>query len=338
MHVFLYEWITGGGLVEHVGRLPASLLAEGTAIISALAADFNAIPGCRPTLIRDLRLTEFEPRRCQIVDVDSTLQWRTEFTRCVSEAELTVIVAPEFDGILLQTAQIARDAGGRLLNSSDDFIAIASRKDLTADRLAAVGVPSTEGCILDADEEILPVDFTYPGVLKPLDGAGSQNTFLVESSRDLPDPYPWPRRLEKFYCGRPASVAVLCGPAGNHALRPCWQRLSDDNRFSYRGGALILESPLARRAQSLALRAVAALPAAVGYIGVDLILGDAADGSRDVVIEINPRLSTSYVGLRAATDSNLAQAMLDVAVGKQPQIHWTGDAVEFLATGEVWRN
>ena len=45
MHIFLYEWVTGGGLVEEPGPLPASLLTEGAAMLSALATDFSAIDG-----------------------------------------------------------------------------------------------------------------------------------------------------------------------------------------------------------------------------------------------------------------------------------------------------
>ena len=58
MHVFLYEWITGGALVDEAGRLPASMLAEGSAMIQALAADFAAIEGCRVSVFRDIRLTD----------------------------------------------------------------------------------------------------------------------------------------------------------------------------------------------------------------------------------------------------------------------------------------
>ena len=42
MHIFLYEWATGGGLVEEPGPLPASLVREGAAMIGALAADLRA--------------------------------------------------------------------------------------------------------------------------------------------------------------------------------------------------------------------------------------------------------------------------------------------------------
>jgi predicted ATP-grasp superfamily ATP-dependent carboligase len=42
------------------------------------------------------------------------------------------------------------------------------------------------------------------------------------------------------------------------------------------------------------------LPQPLGYLGVDLILGEDGNGAVDCVVEINPRLTTSYVGLQAA--------------------------------------
>ncbi len=49
MHIFLYEWATGGGLVDEPGPVPASLVREGAAMIGALAADFLRIKDCRVT-------------------------------------------------------------------------------------------------------------------------------------------------------------------------------------------------------------------------------------------------------------------------------------------------
>ena len=58
MHIFLYEWATGGGLVEEPGPLPASLVREGAAMIGALAADLVRIEGCRVTALRDPRVLQ----------------------------------------------------------------------------------------------------------------------------------------------------------------------------------------------------------------------------------------------------------------------------------------
>jgi len=336
MHVFLYEWITGGGLVGEPGRLPASLLAEGSAMITALAADFSAIDGCRVSLLRDMRLADLTFAGCDVVEIHSNTDWRDEFDRLAASADWSLVVAPEFDGILQQTVQRVGELGGRALNASYDFIALTSDKHLTAERLREAGVPAPLGRVLDEDQPKLPVDFEYPAVLKPLQGAGSQHTLLVGGPGDEPPPYPWHRRIERFHAGRPASVAVLCGPAGRLPLPACWQHLSLDSRFTYRGGALIREAALAERATALALRSLDALPPALGYIGVDQVLGQAPDGEDDVVIEINPRLTTSYVGLRRAVAQNLSHAMLDLAVGRPAEITLRDAAIEFSADGTVW--
>jgi predicted ATP-grasp superfamily ATP-dependent carboligase len=86
----------------------------------------------------------------------------------------------------------------------------------------------------------------------------------------------------------------------------------------------------------MAIRALQTLGDLCGYVGVDLVLG--RDGeSEDTVIEINPRLTTSYVGLRAASRGNLAQAMLDAAIGRQPILSFDEKPVRFNATGETWQ-
>jgi predicted ATP-grasp superfamily ATP-dependent carboligase len=142
-------------------------------------------------------------------------------------------------------------------------------------------------------------------------------------------------RVEQFCPGEPVSVALLRGPAGQSALPPCRQRLSDDGRFQYLGGSLPLPPPLAYRATRLAERAVAALPNTLGYVGVDLVLGAETDGAGDFVIEVNPRLTTSYIGLRAASRENLAAALLEVAEGRVPRLSFAADRVEFNAIGQV---
>jgi predicted ATP-grasp superfamily ATP-dependent carboligase len=71
----------------------------------------------------------------------------------------------------------------------------------------------------------------------------------------------------------------------------------------------------------------------VGYVGVDLVLGEADDGKDDVVIEVNPRLTTSYVGLRRLVCGNLAAAMLAAARGQPVALSFAAGRVVFDADG-----
>lgn len=338
MHVFLYEWITGGGLIGAPGPLPPSLLKEGTAMARALAADFAKLSQCRVSLLRDVRLDTLAYPGCDVIDVQSTGEWHEEFDRLAGAADWSLAVAPEFDRILERTTQQIVAAGGRALNAPQEFTAIAANKQLTAERWRHAGVPTPRGVLLAEGETSLPLDFTYPAVLKPLDGAGSQDVCLVASHRDEPPPYAWARRLEEFKPGRPASVAALCNGAIVTMLPACTQHLSNDSRLAYLGGALMAEPALAERASLLARRALAALPPARGFVGVDLVLGSDANGDDDVVIEVNPRVTTSYVGLRQAIDQNLAEALLRAVTGESVEITIRNPHIEFAADGATWVN
>jgi predicted ATP-grasp superfamily ATP-dependent carboligase len=140
--------------------------------------------------------------------------------------------------------------------------------------------------------------------------------------------------LQPFVAGQPASVAFLVGPGGPLALAPAAQDLSSDGRFHYRGGWLPLPPHLGERAVRLARPAIEVISGLRGFVGVDLVLGDAPDGSEDWVIEINPRLTTSYLGLRALAETNLAELMLRIVQGKQvTPPRWRSDRVEFRLHG-----
>ena len=131
-------------------------------------------------------------------------------------------------------------------------------------------------------------------------------------------------------------MAFLCGPRGQVPLLPTFQLLSDDGRFKYFGGELPIPDHLTARAVKLAYAAVACVPGLRGYVGVDLVLGDADDGSRDYAIEINPRLTTSYIGLRMLADFNIAEAMLRIASGEEfGALTWKPGRVRFSADGVV---
>jgi tyramine---L-glutamate ligase len=257
-----------------------------------------------------------------------------EFDRVASEVDATILIAPELDGILLKAARRVIGGGGRLLSPSPEFIRVAADKQRTCDVLKAAGVPVPDGRVLESDES-LPKDFSYPAVVKPVDGAGSQDSYFVRAAHDIPPAYAWPRRLERYMPGQAASAAMLCGPGRRVGLVPCKQRISEDGRLKYLGGELPLSSGLSDRARNLAERAVAALPESSGYVGVDLVLGREPDGSADCVIEVNPRLTTSFVGLRAASRFNLAEAMLRIARGEEGNIEFTDRAIEFDSNGNV---
>lgn len=331
MRVLLYEFASGGGTFAW-GCSPSdcpTFLSEGSSMLRSLASDFSRVHGIELVTLRDARLATLDVPGCEIVSVGDAAGERDALERHARRADWTVVVAPESDSALLDRCRWVEAARGRLLGPSAAFVALASDKHATVEFLAAAGVPVPFGICLAAGEP-LPRDFPYPAVLKPLDGAGSQGICFFDTAdaaatakqRDAP------RRLEQYHGGVPASAALLLGPSGAVVLEPCSQTLSGDGHFEYQGGRLPLPPSLADRARHLARQVADALPPLVGYLGIDMVLArDAEDSS--IVVEINPRMTTSYLGLRALCRNNLAIAMLDMAEGRPVSLSFGHEHVEF---------
>jgi predicted ATP-grasp superfamily ATP-dependent carboligase len=363
--IFLYEFVTGGGFLgDGWGWPPESLLREGAAMADALAADLGAtgvevvaLRDCRPkgsgvffhvgvdvgdredTSRRHGKRLPTPSRTLSSRVVRSAEEERAAVAELAAACDGTIVIAPELGNALLERCRWVEAAGGRLLGPGPGIVELASDKHATVEHLTAFGVPAPKGWPIEPGGTI-PSGAELPAVGKPCLGAGSQGVRLV-ADREAADAWAagleGPGRLERFCPGVAASVAVLCGPAGIFPLVPCRQRLSNDGRFAYQGGSLPLEVSLAQRATDLAVRSVATLPGAMGYLGVDLVLGSNSEGRDDVVIEINPRLTTSYVGLRAAAaaDANLAAAILAVCEGRTPRLSFLPIEVQFEPDGSL---
>jgi len=300
--VFLYEHVSGGGLAG--SELPGSWAAEGSAMRRALGRDFAAVAGVRVVLALDARLDD-EPGPWTTVRVGPG-ESAAVVARLAAGSDHTATVAPEAGGILRDLAEAVDRAGGRSLGSSPAAIGRAADKLALAGHFDRLGIPSP------ASRPVrpalgLPRDATYPAVLKPIDGAGCLDTFLVESPDDPAAPafgadlgvlqpfVPGEARGATFLVRR-GGRAVLVGVARQEIAR-------SGARLAYRGGTL-LDEPLA--ADHPARLAVGSIEGLAGLVGVDYV-----EGPRATVIEINPRPTTSCVAIVAALGpGRLASAWL----------------------------
>jgi len=296
--IFLYEHITAHG----IGRDPASpehsLFVEGSAMFEAIRADFAAIP-----------------------DVEVLTGSPEEFGTLAAKADWSFVIAPETDGVLLELAEEVLRVGGRLLGPSPGAIALTSDKFALFRHWKARGVPTPETALCPAPPS------SFPCVVKRRDGAGSEGMRIVECGDafgGLGDAW----IAQPVIAGLSASIGFVASPNGIISLPPAFQCISDDGAFRYCGGGLPVAPQLATRAARLGRIALAGIPGLLGYVGVDVMLDDDPDRARDVAIEINPRLTTSFVGLRAHLNGNLALLILELAEGKP-------GAAEPIAKGRI---
>lgn len=333
--IFLYEFVTGGGWYL-TGDSPrdSSLLAEGLAMSQAIIEDLAKVNDSVVSTMWDARLESPDLSTGMFTVVDSAAAHDAVFLELSSSADWTIIIAPELSGYLIRQVRAVGSAGGRLLGPSAATIELASDKNQTALHLAKSGIPVPRGMPLPARNP-LPSQFRYPAIWKPADGAGSVGVTLVAETASWSPPTGVEGRLEEFHQGIPASVAFLCGQQEIIALPACRQKIANDGSFRYTGGELPLPKAFAQRATSLARRAIDSLPGVLGYIGVDVILDSGTLPHDDVIIDINPRLTTSYVGLRSACDGNLAESMIRLAKGEAVELGFNSKRLAFACDGRV---
>ncbi len=315
MRLLVFEFITGGGFLG--AALPASLLFEGGMMRNALLTDLASIPEVDVTLTRDSRCpwpdSAFSIRRIEPNGGESGFDL---FQRALVDVEVVWPIAPETRGALAHLARLARKAGKFVCLSDPKTLAICASKFKTASVLENAGVNVVP--TFRATDSSPPIAGEW--VSKPDDGVGGDGIRR------------WPTRdaalqailaatrhswiLQPMYHGESLSMSLFCAD-GSALLISINQQ-----RVLWRHDQVLLADLTVNSIPNtepnffaLAQQIVRALPGLSGYVGVDLVRGD--DGIL-TVLEINPRLTTSYCGLREALGVNVAQLVLCNREGEPP--------------------
>jgi len=300
--VFAFEFFSGGGLAQE--PLPASLAREGDSMLTSLVGELAEVPGVEVVASRDPRMPVLAGCRTILPDPDEDPA--SLYARGLAAADAAWPTASESGGALERFARQTVASGKTLLGCSPAAVRLAASKRGTARVLHRAGIAAVPTfALLDQPRSI-------PGrwVVKPDDGAGCDCTEVV---------FDWVAAVERLRAepghlvaqpwidGEPVSLSMICA-RGAARLLAC-----NRQAIGLRDGRIYLERILVNavsdgdgRWARLADRIAAAIPGLWGYVGVDLILSPAGP----VVLEVNPRLTTSYCGLRAAVGTNTAALVL----------------------------
>lgn len=334
MRIFVGEYVCGGGLADQeIQEIPISLRQEGFAMLRAIVTDLSEVAEIVVPL--DPRFAPLSVDVAETVDVDQRQALWGQWVAGAQECDAALIVAPESDGVLAKAVGTLRGSGIDVIAGSGDFLRVASDKLLTAKTLNAAGVAHPLYMSLSDRRFQKELEQYEKFVVKPRDGCGTQEIKIYDSFDDARAVLEENLILQAWLPGRAVSVALVASPTQQTYLPAVSQKLCDLT-CEYAGGQGPLDDESQRRATALASRAIAAMPPTVrGFVGFDLLLGDRA--SEDCVIEINPRLTTSYVGLRRMIHGNLTARLFDMESG--PVSCCTSvDSVRWTPAGQVWIN
>jgi len=346
MRVLIHEHFTSGGrgagrradgLVFADSRAAhEELLAAGQGMLLPLVADVLAA-GAEVTVTHAPGLA---------IDLPGKAHRMTGHTPSAALAaalplvDAALVIAPEADDALAAAALAVERAGVRNLGSSSDASRSVADKLLLSARLAASGVatPATAAGIGEAPRLLAAHEAI---VVKPRRSAGCVDTFLcrhLAELRRLPLRDDW--IAQERVPGLTASAAYVVTGDGVVPLRAGIQTIASipcgsggPMRLAYEGGRLPLDDALEARALAIGRAAIAQIRGLRGFVGVDVVLG--ADARDDRVIEINPRLTVAYAGLRALARFSIVELMLGRAPVEPGNRVWRSGGVRYDAAGNI---
>ena len=286
----------------------ADLRAQGQAMRDAVCADLLALPGVTVVAVESDACPALPG--CEPVLAEPHEPPHHLLSRLAPTVDAVWCVAPETAGLLSDCAKAVAVSPARWLGCRPFGIRIASLKSATRLMLGAAGIAVPEG---DDDDRAAPGAW----VVKPDDGAGSAATRRwpsrvaawadAEARRSRGEPV----TVERWVDGPAGSLTLLCAPGQVELLAINRQQVEvdGDGQVHFHGVDAAVEpltGPRADALAALAARVATALPGLWGIVGIDFV--DTPAGP--VVIEVNPRLTSAYVGLSGRLGRNLAQAVL----------------------------
>lgn len=278
-------------------------------MLNALLDDLVELSDVEVLTCRDYRLSPLHSSGVVISVGQGADVWQV-WEECITQVDAVWPIAPESGGVLERLSQLVLKHGKILLGSSPQTVALTASKYDTAVALSTQAVsviPTFRPCEIDPSQP-------GPWVAKPDDGVGCEDTHYFPETPDLMHWLATGRRMQThivqpYMRGESASLSMICH-AGRAWLLSCnRQRISlQQGVFSYHGSMINGMAQHWDQFDHLAQNVASLMPELMGYVGVDVMVQDEAL----TLIEINPRLTTSYAGLSLAVGCNPARLILDL--------------------------
>lgn len=309
--IFVCEFITAGGL-NHT-ELHSSLVNEGLLMRDALLKDLASLP-YELFITLDARLNlSVELANVQYIQAnqDVWLEWET----LIKRVDAVWIVAPETNGYLQKLTQLALKHQKMIIGSGLTTIDICRSKLSSYYFFKQHELDTVETFLSPSLDKSLSSKW----VVKPDDGAGCEDTVIFDDVDLLME---WvvsgnkalTHVIQPYIEGSPASISCIMhnGHARVLSCNTLLMSLSN-NTLGYQG---FLVNGMRTHWEVFAILAnkVAKLfPDASGYVGIDIIVTQSDKGKPTIkVLEVNPRLTTTYAALSEATGLNPAKLIIDM--------------------------
>ncbi|GBF36805.1 tyramine--L-glutamate ligase [Methanofervidicoccus abyssi] len=280
MNIFLFEYAVGSN--EDVDL---HILQEGKLMFDRLLEDFLNNNFTVITVVGE-RHTQYYRDRDNLkvyIQRDSNVMGTVEEVLNREKIDSALVIAPECDGLLYRLTKLIEEEDILNLGSHSEGVKICGNKYLTYEKIKN---------IVKTPKTLPPKRY----IVKKIDGCGGSNQLIIPENHII----------QEYIEGEPYSTSFIVGDKFYPlSLNKQYYR---DGR--YIGGEINISHPLKDRIIEESMKALEEIEGLNGYVGVDILL----DGDTIYILEINPRITTSIVGIY--TTPPISQLLVDNAKGK----------------------
>jgi predicted ATP-grasp superfamily ATP-dependent carboligase len=322
MKILVFEYICGGGFCSEI--LPDALAKEGLLMLTALLRDLTIIEEHSITVLADWRFLNNFENGIEIIPIEKETDILATFKSTLYFIDAVWLIAPETEQILFNLSQIVESSNKILLSSPSLTIAQTADKWQSYQCLSSYHIPTVNTAILTNNTQIN----AQQTVVKARDSVGCENSFIVDSQEELisllaqfeqPNNY----IIQPFIKGENLSISALFKLGKAQLLCVNRQQIQIiDQQFKLLGCEVNYQIKLAVF-QRLVNQIAIAFPKLWGYVGIDLI----QQSQQLLVLEINPRLTSSYAGINAVLGINVAAEVLKLLEFKLREIPQSNHSV-----------
>jgi predicted ATP-grasp superfamily ATP-dependent carboligase len=313
MKILIFEYINGGGCANT--DLPTAIAREGWQMLTAVLNDLNANGKHELTVLLDQRCLNTDlPQGINIITVTPMDDVLAIFSNAIQNCDAVLPIAPETEDILFTLCSTVEASGKCLLSSASSAVAKTADKLKTFTILSANHIATLPSHRLDK----YPHFHSQGTVIKERDGAGCENCFVCINEDDFEKllvslHHPQQYVIQPFVAGIALSLSVLFREGVGQLICINHQiiKTHENQRLKLVGCEVncnIDKTPF----QTVVDQIAKAFPDLWGYAGVDIIKHE----DQLLVVEINPRLTSSYKGIGAALGINVAELVLQLLDGE----------------------
>jgi len=287
MRLFVTEFITGGGIANN--PLPESLKQEGQLMLNAVLNDCARINNVQLVTTIDKRIS-FNVENVEVHEVEDAIDYMQQLVLISRQCDAVWVIAPESEGILETIVTQLTNEKVTLINCDPQSISIASDKLLCAEHLIEHNICTARNLALDE-----AAFYSRPVMIKNRFGVGCEGLKRYESGQqalqEIEDFSQWV--IQPYIEGEHLSISILFSDRQATSISLNEQVFTYENKQPKLKACLVNARAINDDINIIVDHIFHALPGLKGYVGVDVI----ETKSGYCVVDINPRLTSSYVGL-----------------------------------------